>query len=80
MQERKNKRFFNLQPSLAWRQLNGKKEDIKGEFTNEEMLEYVQRLCMLWLRTLKHLVLHVKRGPKMMANAKNLSLSIQVRV
>ena len=27
-------------------QLNGKKEDIKGEFTNEEMLEYVQSLYM----------------------------------
>ena len=26
------------------RRLNGKKEDIKGEFTNEEMLEYVQSL------------------------------------
>ena len=27
-------------------QLNGKKEDIKGEFINEETLEYVQRLYM----------------------------------
>ena len=61
MQERKKKRFFKLEPSLAWRQINDKKEDIKGEFTNEEMLEYVQRLYMhegvlLGLRTLKHLV------------------------
>ena len=46
MQERKVKWLFKLQRSLAWRQLNGKKEDIKGEFTNEEMLEYVQRLYM----------------------------------
>ena len=46
MQERKKKRLFKLQPSLAWKQLRGKKEDIKGEFTNEEMLEYVQSLYM----------------------------------
>ena len=38
--------LFKLLQRLAWRQLNGKMEDIKGEFTNEEMLEYVQCLYM----------------------------------
>ena len=38
--------LFKLLQRLAWRQLNGKMEDIKGEFTNEEMLEYVQSLYM----------------------------------
>ena len=56
--------MFNLQPSLAWKQLNGNKEDIKGEFTNEEMLEYVQSLyvhegvVLMVDLTLKHLVIH----------------------
>ena len=59
----KKKRLFKLQPSLAWKQLRGKKEDIKCEFTNEEMIENVQSLYMhegvaLWLRTFKHLVIH----------------------
>ena len=46
MQERNKKILFKLQPSVAWRQLNGKKEDIEGEFTNEKMLEYIQSLYM----------------------------------
>ena len=60
MQERKKKRLFKLQLNLTWRQLNGKEEDIKGEFTNEHM--YKAYICMrewlIWLRTLKHLVIH----------------------
>ena len=31
---------------FAWRQLNQKKEDIIGEFTNEEMEQYVCKLYM----------------------------------
>ena len=37
-----------LSPTLksTWRQLVAKKEYIKGDITNEEMLEYVQKLYM----------------------------------
>ena len=38
--------LFKLQPNFAWRQQYGKKEGIKGEFTNEEVLEYVQNLII----------------------------------
>ena len=38
--------MFRLQPSIAWGQLNAKKGDINDEFTNEEILEYVQSLFM----------------------------------
>ena len=63
MQEMRKKNLFKLKPKLAWGQLKGKKEDVKGHFTNEEMLDYVQRLYMhevwlLWLRTLKHKALY----------------------
>ena len=43
MQEKKTK-MFELQPKLTWRQLKGKKEDIIGEFTNEEMEQYVHKI------------------------------------
>ena len=46
MEERKKKMLFKCQSKLARRQLKGKKEYIKSEFTNDEMLEYVQRLYM----------------------------------
>ena len=46
MQEMKKKNLFKLKPKLAWGHLKGKKEDVKGHFTNEEMLDYVQRLYM----------------------------------
>ena len=42
----KKKNLFKLKPKLAWGQLKGKKEDVKGHFTNEDMREYVQRLYM----------------------------------
>ena len=38
MQEMKKKNLFKLKPKLAWGQLKGKKEDVKGHFTNDEML------------------------------------------
>ena len=37
---------FKLKPKLAMGELKGKKEDVKGHFTNKEMLDYVQRLYM----------------------------------
>ena len=43
---KKKKNLFKLKPKLAWGQLKGKKDDVKGHFTNEEMLDYVQRLYM----------------------------------
>ena len=43
--ERK-KRLFKLQPSLAWIKFNGKKEHIKREFTNEEILQDAQSVYM----------------------------------
>ena len=46
MQEMKKKNVFKLKPKLAWGHLKGKKEDVKGHFTNEEMLDHVQRLYM----------------------------------
>ena len=46
MQEMKKKNLNTLKPKLAWGQLKGKKEDVKGQFTNEGMLDYVQRLYM----------------------------------
>ena len=49
---------FALQPSLARRQLNGKKEDIKGEFTNEEMVEYVQSLYVHGVAPLVENIVH----------------------
>ena len=44
MQETKKKKLFKFKPKLAWGQLKGKKEDVKGRFTNEAMLDYAQRL------------------------------------
>ena len=38
--------FSQIPPILAWRQLNGKKKNIKDAFTDEEMLEYVQSVYM----------------------------------
>ena len=72
MQERKKKMLFKLLQRLAWRQLNGKMEDIKGECTNEEMLEYVQSLYMHegvapMVENIEHLVIHA------------LSLKISIR-
>ena len=46
MQERKKANMFRLKPKLAWGQLKGKKVDVKGDFTNKEMQEYVQKLYM----------------------------------
>ena len=46
MQVRNKTQMFKLQPKLAWRRLKGKKEDIIGEFTNEEMEQYVCKLYM----------------------------------
>ena len=37
--------MFELQPKLTW-ELNRIWSIFKGEFTNDEMLEYVQRLYM----------------------------------
>ena len=44
MQEMKKQNVFKLKPKLAWGQVKGKKEDVKGHITNEEMLNYVANM------------------------------------
>ena len=46
MQEMKKKSLFKLKPKFAWGHIDSKKKYVKCHFTNEEMLDYVQRLYM----------------------------------
>ena len=81
--------MFKLQPSIEWGQLNTKKGDIYDEFTNEEMLEYVQNLSMHDVVTLRLVVENIQtpcntrinieyanNGTKTMANGKAINVTV----
>ena len=47
MQERKKKQMFKLQPNVAWRQFDGKK-DIMGKFADGTICTQGLYAVMMW--------------------------------